>query len=953
MDIVSPTGRVVEAHQSSGVLTFNLITGLLEGASERACEILQVSNRQIMQKPCTIEELLGIALQSISYVKSWESSVTPPGAEPVRVRIRFQKLHTSSHQQLVCLVDELVESLQPEVNSDFLLASFNAADDLIALMDPDTLEIRHMNQGGAEALGYTTAELLGRKPTHFKPLLSEEHYRSCFVLPLLDGQQTTMTFETIHRRKDGSEYPVEVLLQPVKDNDGRLILLNIARDLSDRKLRDQEQDRFFSVALQMLCIVDPSGYFLRVNSHFTKTLGYSREELKSRPFEHFIHPDDIERTQEATVEVLEGAKLLDFENRYRCSDGSYRTLQWAALKDPISGHLYAAARDVTEERERELQLSESNRRLELTGRFDRAARRILAIFNERRDLEVVLADVCLAMTEELKFSDVAFRYLDEPGGHPEAPDSEYGEKNLAHQALTAQRAVFQGHEFAIPLIHQREVLAVLEGSSLPELDELEQFALLQLTCQLAVSLYALNQFKQLHTLSGELSERGREIERQNQELKKANRLKSEFLANMSHELRTPLNAIIGFSECLKDGILGELSESQVDYVTEIFQSGEHLLSLINDILDLSKVEAGMMELHLQETDVRHLLSNSLSIIKEQALKKSLTIEQTLSDNLRPVTVDPRKLRQVVYNLLSNAVKFTDPGGRIGLTACIAEGELVVEVSDSGIGIEAEDQHRLFEPFVQLDSDLDRRYEGTGLGLGLVEKLVSLLGGRVEVWSELGVGSRFTVVIPLTPEDLVGPTHSSSESVNVLVVDDGVRSVERLAQVLESNSCSVGTAFGDREALEALESHGVRIADRVSNMDSRVDPALSQQGGKAPLRVLTIEDESSERLLYELYLEDLNVEVMDAESAEQGLSMVAERRPDLIVLDIQLLQMSGFDFLDKLSEREIGNIPILVVSGTVDFFEVSRRTGADFLEKPVRREEFVHAVQCLLTQRSPA
>jgi len=249
------------------------------------------------------------------------------------------------------------------------------------------------------------------------------------------------------------------------------------------------------------------------------------------------------------------------------------------------------------------------------------------------------------------------------------------------------------------------------------------------------------------------------------EAEEANRIKSEFLANMSHELRTPLNAIIGFSEVLKDGLMGELAPPQREFVTDIFTSGRHLLALINDILDLSKVEAGKMELDLEGTDVATLLSNSLSVIKEKAAAHGIVLHQEVADALPPICVDPRKTKQIIYNLLSNAVKFTAAQGSVTLRARRASrGEvenwsagqckhmhlplpangfsdfLEPAVEDTGIGISPEDAPRLFQPFCQLDSSLARRFEGTGLGLAMVMKMAQLHGGTVAVASEPGKGS---------------------------------------------------------------------------------------------------------------------------------------------------------------------------------------------------------------------
>jgi signal transduction histidine kinase len=231
--------------------------------------------------------------------------------------------------------------------------------------------------------------------------------------------------------------------------------------------------------------------------------------------------------------------------------------------------------------------------------------------------------------------------------------------------------------------------------------------------------------------------------------REANQAKSDFLANMSHELRSPLNAIIGFSEVLKEGQAGELSLRQKDYCAEIFNSGQHLLSLINDILDLSKIEAGKMTLELEKVNLPLLLESCLSIVREKALAHNIALNTRIAGALGDVRIDVRKFKQMVYNLLANAVKFTPDGGRILLQARPAPaGQLEFSVADNGIGIAEKDTLRLFTPFEQLDSSLARKYEGTGLGLSMVKRLAELHGGTVSVSSELGKGSCFTVLIPL-------------------------------------------------------------------------------------------------------------------------------------------------------------------------------------------------------------
>jgi signal transduction histidine kinase len=248
----------------------------------------------------------------------------------------------------------------------------------------------------------------------------------------------------------------------------------------------------------------------------------------------------------------------------------------------------------------------------------------------------------------------------------------------------------------------------------------------------------------------------REIEDKGQQLEVANRHKSEFLANMSHELRTPLNAVIGFSEVLLERMFGEINDKQEEYLRDIYTSGKHLLSLINDILDLSKVEAGRMELELTTFNLPMAIENALTLVRTRAENHGIALELEIDPHLGDFRGDERKFKQILLNLLSNAVKFTSEGGRVAVHATLANGTVEVAVTDTGIGIAEEDQARIFEEFQQAGPDHAGKREGTGLGLTLTRKFVELHGGTIWVKSQVGQGSTFTFALPVRP----WPTSSS-------------------------------------------------------------------------------------------------------------------------------------------------------------------------------------------------
>jgi PAS domain S-box-containing protein len=246
----------------------------------------------------------------------------------------------------------------------------------------------------------------------------------------------------------------------------------------------------------------------------------------------------------------------------------------------------------------------------------------------------------------------------------------------------------------------------------------------------------------------ELKRAEEELEEKSRELEAASRAKSEFLAGMSHEVRTPLNAVIGFSELMLDGVAGEINDEQRDCLSDILSSGQHLLTLINDILDLSKVEAGKMEFRLENLDLVDVISNAAPTVKPMLNDKKHTLEVSVEEGLPQVRADENRLRQILLNLLSNAIKFTPPGGKLAIKASRKGDQCQVRVVDNGLGIKKEDQERIFEVFTQAEALPDESRKGTGLGLTLTRQLVEAGGGRIWVESEYGKGSEFIFTLPL-------------------------------------------------------------------------------------------------------------------------------------------------------------------------------------------------------------
>ena len=314
----------------------------------------------------------------------------------------------------------------------------------------------------------------------------------------------------------------------------------------------------------------------------------------------------------------------------------------------------------------------------------------------------------------------------------------------------------------------------------------------------------------------------REIENKNRQIEAANRHKSEFLANMSHELRTPLTAIIGFSEVLSDKLFGELNDKQNEYIGDIVTSGRHLLSLINDILDLSKVEAGRMELDVTRFDLPTAIENALILIRERATRHGIKVEHYIDERLGEVAGDERKFKQILLNLLSNAVKFTPEGGSIGVSAALIKDAVEVAVRDTGIGIAPENQQTIFEEFRQVGTDAAKKREGTGLGLTLTKKFVELHGGTIRVESAVGRGSTFTFTLPLTKRTLMAQEL-------ILIVEDNEKNRKLIRDLLQAK----GYQTIESDAAE----QGLKLAEERQPALILMDIQLAGMDGISALRQL--------------------------------------------------------------------------------------------------------------------
>ncbi len=385
-----------------------------------------------------------------------------------------------------------------------------------------------------------------------------------------------------------------------------------------------------------------------------------------------------------------------------------------------------------------------------------------------------------------------------------------------------------------------------------------------------------------------------ELRKVNAELARAGRMKDEFLANMSHELRTPLTVILTFSEILQSGIYGPLDQRQEKPMQAIQESGEHLLSLITDILDVSKVEAGMLALEISPATVEGVCRSSIQLIEPQAKRKRLSVDLALDPAVTTIQADERRLKQILVNLLSNAVKFTPTEGALGLRVVgdVETRTVNFIVWDNGIGIAPDDMERLFQPFVQLDSSLTRRYEGTGLGLALVQRLTELHNGTIAVKSELGKGSEFTVSLPWEVPATNGPQATQEEQA----------------------PASSATAF-------------------------------------AQAHVLLVEDHEAALRPVEKFLISRGYHVLRARDGAEAIRRAIEDHPDVILMDIQMPVMDGLEATRRIrANTETAGIPIIALTALAMPGDQERclEAGANaYISKPLRLRDLAASIEVQL------
>jgi PAS domain S-box-containing protein len=654
--------------------------------------------------------------------------------------------------------------------------------------------------------------------------------------------------------------------------------------------KKEELDQFFNVTLDLLCIANTDGYFLRLNPEWERILGYSREELMAKRFFEFIHPDDLDRTQAAVSTLASQNKLLSFENRYRSKDGTYRWLEWSSF--PTGNLIYAAARDITGRKQAEEALRESQ------DRFRQVAENVGDFIWEvdakglyrytSPSVERILGYVPDELVGKKHFFDLF------------APEVR---EELKAAALTAFAAKLPFRAFPNPNVSKGGKVVHLETSGVPVLDADGNLAGYRgVDVDISERRKAEEELKKYREhLEERIRERTEELVVAKEQAEAANRAKSAFLANMSHELRTPLTSILGICQLLERD--PEFPQRHGKFLGILNGAGKQLFELIDDVLELSKIEAEEPALVTAPLDLHGFLHGSCEMLRSRAEKKNLRLILERDPALPPyVRTDAPKLRQILSNFLSNAIKFTEKGQvtlRVrrrggGETArgdkADSRVRLEFEVEDTGIGISPEDRERIFEPFVQL-KPTRKPSGGVGLGLAISKKLADLLGGEITLRSEVGRGSVFGL--------------------------------------------SIGVERAEEADLPRWE-----VARKVTGLAP----------GQPSYRLLVVDNNWESRLLLRRLLEPVGFKVLEAAGGREAVDFCRKDLPHLIWMDIRMPEMDGYEAARRIREAEGERrtesgqgvyIPIIALTAGVMENKVSSPLGGvfdDWVYKPFREEE---------------
>jgi PAS domain S-box-containing protein len=791
----------------------------------------------------------------------------------LKTQQRFKNLIHQETEHLLAIQEQTNKKLQEanttlQESEEKLGVTLNSIGDGVIATDAAG-RLTLLNPVAQQLTGWTQAQAVGHPVDEVFHIINQQT-REPAIMPVIaalaHGTVQGLANHTVLIARDGSERAIADSCAPIRARDGQVVgAVLVFRDVTEeyavqQNLRDNAaliQTVLNTVADGIVTLHAESWLIETVNPAAERMFGYLKTELAGKNLSALI--PELDRDQDLLEYCLPGAGVdacaQDHEVAGRLKDGGSFPLEISLSEMFLNGERYLTGilRDITARKEIEADQVELNQRLRDHQFYTRSLFEANIDASMTSDPSGIITDVNKQMetltgcTRDELIGAPFMNYFTDPERAERGIRLALGEKKITDYELTARDR------------DGRETVVSCNATTFYDRDR-----------KLQGVFAAARDVSERKRLDQVLLEKNAELESARAVAERTSLTKSDFLANMSHELRTPLNSVIGFSEVLEDQMFGPLNDKQREYVTNILTSGKHLLSLINDILDLSKVESGKMGLELGHFPLRDCLEASVMMLGEKALKGGIELNLHFAPEAElGVIADQRKLKQILFNLLSNAVKFTPREGKVEVDV-VREGDFIqVTVTDSGIGIKEDDIPKLFQAFTQLESAYTKGFEGTGLGLTLTRQLVELHGGRVWVKSEFGQGSRFSFTLPLSQGEVGAPAghpvkNAFRHGSTVLVIEDDPRTLTSLGK--------------------ALNCKGYRS--------------------------------------------------LRASSGQEGVEMAQRNAPDLIILDLVMPGMNGFDVAEQLGREGAGaNIPILVLTS----MDLSREDRARLAGKVWRIE----------------
>ncbi len=880
--------------------------------------------------------------------------------------------------------------------------------------------ITYANPGFEKVYGFSQAESVGQNPRIIKSgLMTKENYEQ-FWGTLLSKQ--TISGEIVNKNKDGHLVFIEGTNSPILDENKNILgFLAVHHDITERKRVEEvlraSEDRFRSILENIedgYYEVDTAGNLTFLNPALARLFGRSANEMIGMNNRQFMPPEQAKTVFQTYNRVFQtGIPEQAFNWDVVRPDGTLRSVESSvSLIKTADGSITGfrgTVRDITDRKKAEETLQRRNEYLFATAEIGRLVTSTLdmpTLFSRTVNLvrdRFGFYHAGIFVTEETGFKAILQAATGEAGAEmlQQKHSLQVGSKSVVGGVTESGRAVIvndtaasESHKFnpllpetraeaALPLrVGSRTIGALdIQSTQVNAFSEDDIAVLQSLADQIAIAID--------NARSYELSMQAVK------EMREADRLKSQFLANMSHELRTPLNSIIGFSRVILKGIDGATTDLQQQDLLAIHNSGQHLLGLINDILDLSRIEAGKMELTFDEVNLTELISSVMSTITGLVKDKTITLHRDLPADLPTVRADAMRVRQVLLNLLSNAAKFTDEGS-ITVHASVKDSpsghpEITVKVTDTGPGIAPEDQKKLFQAFSQVDASPTRKSGGSGLGLSISSHLVQMHGGRIGVESAPGQGSTFYFTLPAFrgKSDLDIPPgnriilaidddpqvvnlyerYLQPQGYQVIPLSDPSRAVERVRQLkpfavtldimmpgydgwhvlndLKSNAetrdipvivCSI---VEEREKGFSLGASDYLVKPILEDDILNVLDHLNADGSIRD--VLIVDDDPNDlRLIGRMLSENGRYRPILAEGGRNGWEAVQARTPHALILDLFMPEMDGFTLLEKMrSSEKLREVPVIVVSGgdlTLEQQKMLQDFGQRMIQKSALNEQ---------------